>query len=278
MRTLPNKRDKYDLKELEKLKADKWQVELLSKNPEYVFWGNYEDYMSAKDSGWRSPIELETFDEVWSLDEYNELVNFYFEIYRKNHSCPHCDGSGLNPETKQLEEDWYDFEGTGRRWCNNIGEVEIEDLIKGGRLHDLTGDFWYSYDKIRNVWQKLDRDLPMSQREWVDCERPEMPTPDEVNKWSKSGGLGGHDAINRWICVKSRAKHLGIYGHCEHCEEGDIYDDEKASVGLQLWYLHPRKGASRGVYVKQIKETDIPSVIDYLKGAAQRNAERFSKL
>ena len=36
-------------------------------------------------------------------------------------------------------------------------------------------------------------------------------------------GLGGHDAINRWICVKARAKHLGIYGHCEHCEEGVVY-------------------------------------------------------
>jgi hypothetical protein len=277
MRTLPNRRDESDVKDLLKLNAEKWQIDLLSKNPEYVFWGNYEDYMSDKNAGWRSPAELETFDEIWTLDDYNELVNFYFEVFRKNHSCPHCDGGGLNPETKQLEEDWYDFDGTGRRWCNNIGEVEIEDLVKGGRLSDLM-DGWYRYEEKKDVWFSLDRSLPMAQREWVECEKPKFPTPEKVNEWSKSGGLGGHDAINRWICIKARAKHLGVYGYCEHCDDGRIYDDEKATVSLQLWYLHPRKGTSRGVYVKQIKETDIPRVIEYLKEAAKRNAERFSKI
>lgn len=278
MRTLPNRRDESEVEELLKLKAAKWQIDLLSKNPEYVFWGNYEDYMSDKNSGWRSPTELESFDDVWGLDELNELVNFYFEVTRKHHQCPHCEGEGINPETKQLSDDWYDFEGTGRRWCNNIGEVEIEALIKGGRLTDFTGDDWYSFDEKRNVWTKLDRRLPMAQREWVECEKPEFPTPEEVNKWSKSGGLGGHDAINRWICVKARAQHLGIYGSCEHCDEGYIYDEDFARVGLQLWYLHPRKGASRGVYVKNIEEKDVPRVIQYLKGVAQRNAQRFEKL
>jgi hypothetical protein len=278
MRTPPNRRDESDVKDILKLNAAKWQIDLLDKNPEYVFWGNYEDYMSDKNAGWRSPVELESFDDVWGLDNLNELVNFYFEITRKSHECPHCEGEGLNPKTKQLSDDWYDFEGTGRRWCNSIGEVEVEALMKGGRLTDFTGNDWYSFDEKRNVWQKLDRNLPMSQREWVDCEKPEFPTPEEVNKWSKSGGLGGHDAINQWICVKARAKHLGIYGSCEHCDEGRIYDEDFARVGLQLWYLLPRKGTSRGVYVKNIEEKDLPRVIEYLKEAAQRNAQRFEKL
>jgi hypothetical protein len=49
MRTPPNRRNESDVKDLLKLKAAKWQIDLLSKNPEYVFWGNYEDYMSDRD-------------------------------------------------------------------------------------------------------------------------------------------------------------------------------------------------------------------------------------
>ena len=57
-----------------------------------------------------------------------------------------------------------------------------------------------------------------------------------------------------------------------------IYDEPEAKIALQLWFLHPRKGCSRGVYVKNIEESDVPNVIEYLKEAAKRNAERFSKL
>jgi hypothetical protein len=32
------------------------------------------------------------------------------------------------------------------------------------------------------------------------------------------------------------------------------------------------------VYVKNIEEKDVPRVIEYLKEAAQRNAQRFEKL
>lgn len=275
MRRVPNKREELDIKDLLKLNAEKWQIDLLEKNPEYVWWGNYEDYMSDKNSRWGSPVELNSFSEVWNLDELNELVNFYFEVTRKNHECPHCEGNNLNPETLQLSEDWYDFEGTGRRWCDYLTDVEVEALVKGGRLSDLM-DSWYSYDEERDVWKCMDTSLPRDQREWVECKKPKMPTADEVNSWNKNGM--GHDAINRWICVEARAKHLGIYGHCDHCDEGYIYDEDKAKVGLQLWYIHPRKGASRGVYIKEIKQNEVPQVINYLKEAAKRNQERFNEL
>lgn len=277
MRTLPNRRDESDMKDLEKLKAEKWQIDLLAKNPGYVWWGNYEDYMSDKDSGWRSPTEVESPDDLWELDDYNEVVNFYFELNRKHHNCLHCDGQGINKETKQLSDDWYDFGKTGRRWRNNIGEVEVEALIKDGRLTDLMGENWYRYEEEEQQWKSLDRTLPFAQREWVNCEQPIYPTPDVVNNWNRGKGFG-HDAINQWICVEARAKHLGVYGECEHCDHGTIYDEDFATVGLQLWYLHPRKGASRGLYVKNIIEKDVPKVVEYLKGGAERNANRFSKL
>lgn len=240
-----NLEDKYDLEELKDLNAKQWQIDCLFKNPDYVWWGNYEDYM-CKDSskGWESSIELENVDELIKLDELNEIVNFYFEITRKNHECPHCKGSGLNKETYQLNEDWYDFDRTGKRWCDKITQNEVDALWDANRLH--------SYFK-------------------------EKPTAEQVNEWQKKDH--GHDTINRWICVEARAKKLGVYGHCEHCNgKGVIYDSEEATLSLQMWLLHPRKGASRGVYLKEIKENEVEKVINYLKEARERNYDRFSKL
>lgn len=273
MRTYPNRRDKYDMENLEKLNVKPWQLELLKKNPDYTCWGNYEDYMSGKDRGWSSAVEYESFSERFGLDELNELVNFYFEVYRNNHECPHCEGSALNPATHQISEDWYDFKGTGRRWDDDITDDEVFALIQRNRLSDLTTYNGY-YDEDLGKWLG-----------WVNRERVEVPPPtpeqipsaEEVNRWSRGRGIG-HDAINRWICIQQRAKRLGVYGSCEHCIDGRIYDEPEARVALQLWYLHPRKGASRGVYIKNIEENEVPDVITYLKEAAERNANRFSKL
>lgn len=257
---------KYDEDDAKVLNAEQWQLDLLKLNPSYVWWGNYEDYMS-NEKGWRARYFAESFDELWDLDNLNEVVNFYFEVTRENHECPHCEGEGVNPETRQLIEDWYDFEETGRRWCSKLTEVEVEALFKAGRLSDLS-DGWYKYDKEKDSWMKMED-------EWVSCDKPKMPSPEEVNAWNEGRGLG-HDAINRSICVRARAKHLGVYGNCHHCEGlGYIYDSDKAKVSLQLWMLHPRKGCSKGVYIKEIKQTDLPKVFEYLREADQRNQNRF---
>ena len=75
MRTYPT--DDYDKEHLEDLNAEQWMVDCLKMNPDYPFWGNHEDYMMGG-SGWDKPVELESFDELWTLDELNEVVNFYF--------------------------------------------------------------------------------------------------------------------------------------------------------------------------------------------------------
>lgn len=258
-------------KEIEILRADDWQLNLLRLNPEYVWWGNYEDYMSDKDSGWRSPLELSAWSEHWELDELNELVNFYFTVSRKNHECPKCEGTNLNPETKQISDDWYDFAGTGRRWSNNISAVEVEALIRAGRLSDLM-PYWTRFDEETNQWMHLkDRE-----KGWEAIEPPEFPTPEKVNQWSRRGI--GHDSINHWIATRARAEFLGVYGHCDNCEKGYIYDEPKAHVSLQLWYLLPRKGASRGVYIKNIEQSELPEVFAYLNQAKERNNQRFAKI
>jgi len=269
MRKYPE--DEDDFRELKQLNADDWQVELLKYNPEYVWWGCFEDYMCKKD-GWDGRVITPSWkDHQWELDEYNELVNFYFEVNRKSHECLECNGQNLNKETLQISADWYDFDGTGKRWCDKLTEIEIKELVKHGRLSDLM-DHWYRFDDDTNKWMVLiDRS-----KDWEECDEPKMPTPEYVNQWAKKGM--GHDAINRWICIEVRAKHLGVYGTCSHCESGYIYDEPKGNVRLQLWYLHPRKGCSRGVYIEHVDQDDISSIMDYLKEAKNRNNNRFSKI
>lgn len=288
MRQYPNIEDKYDAKEVAVLKAEDWQLEILKKNPKYVHWGNHEDYMCSDDKGWASRAFIETPKELWGLDELNELVNFYFLIERKNHQCPVCEGNNLNKATLQISEDWYDFNKTGRRWCDNISSVEVEALVRSGRISDLliptptkedasitSKNYWF--DKEKNIWEgwaNFNGDKKI-----VEVVEPKYPSAETVNRWESGKGMG-HDAINRWICVEARAKHQGVYGKCGHleCEEGYVYDEDKAVLKLQLWYIHPRKGCSRGVLVEKIEQDELPEVIEYLKTAASRNQDRFSKL
>lgn len=255
MRTYPE--DKSDQKDLEKLNASRWMVDCLKMNPNYVYWGPYEDYMCGDGKGWDSRVISEDWEDFgpWSLDELNEVVNFYFEVSRASEQCASCDGSRLNEETKQIHDDWYSFDkedwipcGENRRynnsaWHNHLTQLEVDALWDEKRLHSFK----------------------------------EKPTPGQVNEWNKTGM--GHDAINQWICVKARAKDQGVYGLCEKCGgEGSIYTEPSAKLGLILWFIHPRKGCSRGVHIKEIKRETLPAVIEYLREAAKRNQNRFSKI
>lgn len=238
--------NKYDWEEIERLglNKDDWKINALKINPDYCSWGNYEDYMNKKEKSWEDPVELENVNQLWELDELNELVNFYFEIYKKSEDCKECEGTGYNKETLQISKDWYDFDNKGTRWCDKITQDEVEALWNEGRL-------------------KFDF--------------KEIPTAEEINKREKSGFM--HDAINRIICIEQRAKRLNVYGLCPKCNgQGYFYTDDKVHLGLQMWFIHPRKGASRGVYLKNIEKEELSKVIKYLNEAKERNNNRFSKL
>lgn len=235
MRSTPQ--DKYDKEELKDLNAQSWMVKTLKLNPEYVYWGNYEDYMISKGQ-WDSPVELSTVSDLWELNELNELVNFYFNITRKSKNCESCDRSGYNKETKQISDDYYDFNNTGRRWVNKLTEDEIVALAKYRHL-----------------------------------------TIEEARKRASNNGLSGCDALDRHMLIEVRAKRLGVYGLCEKCNgKGYIYTEPVAKLQLQMWFIHPRKGASRGVLLTNIEENELSKVKDYLREARQRNHDRFSKI
>lgn len=173
IRNPPVKGDVYDEKMLAEIKPEPWMLDLLELNPKYTLWGPHEDYMIGARpdpsgfTSWRDPILVHGwshFREKWCLDEYNECVNFYFEISRDECPCPDCSPSYLPG--------------------------------------------------------------------------------------------------------------------CETCDgDGTVYrDDSPAYVNLVLWWLHPRKGASRGIEIKPITQANLPSVFGFLKRAAERNASRFEKV
>lgn len=245
---------KEDKEESKKLKAEPWMLKLLKLNPEYVYWGNGEDYMWTKEGSWNSSVSVKSVKELWNLDELNECVNFYFSVNRESKDCEACHGQGLNPETFQLSEDFYDFDHTGKKWCDKITQNEVVALQKAGRLTILVNGKWVKKENL---------------------------TAEEVNAANKTGGDPEfkHDGINRWILIETRAKRLGIFGHCKECEGlGYIYTKPTATVSLQLWMIHPRKGASRGLLVEEVKEDEIPIVMKWLKEAEKRNSNRFKKI
>jgi len=248
MRSFPS--DKYDHKELARLNAEPWMVDLLKRNPEYVYWGPHEDYMTGKGQ-WTEAVFKDSWAEFdWQLDELNECVNFYFSVVRESTPCLACDESGYNPATHAISEDFYAFDKPrGEGWADKITEDEVAALAAANRLHHFKR------------------------------EDGRLPTAAEVNAAQAGAGFNSHDAINRHILIEARAKRLGVYGKCQDCEgHGYVYTEPAAHVSLTLWMLHPRKGCSRGVEIKRVEEADLLAVYKWLRTAAARNADRFAHI
>jgi hypothetical protein len=182
-------------------------------------------------------------DFKWSKEQvWKGFINPYH-----SQKCKACDQTGLNPETKKIQDEWHAFDNAVYRenpyrgnaryninaHSNNITESEIEALVRAGRLSDLL-DAWYHFNDEKNVWEKCDTSVPYKDRTWVECEQPTFPTPEEVNKWNITGM--GHDAINCSICVEVRAKELGVYGECECCNgDGEIWFSDEIKELAENW-------------------------------------------
>lgn len=252
-----------DVSESVKQHIRPWMLRAIQMNPGYCSWGPYEDYMYGDDKGWAGRQIIESWDDFgpWALDDLNECVNFYFYAQRDSEQCVACDGSGLNPATKRIADSFYRHSCPAGMdvWNDTITQDEVQALVDSGRLMDFTHDFTPGEGWKRN-------------------EARPVPTAAQVNSWQRGTGLG-HDAINRWILVETRAKRLGAWGKCAKCDgEGSIFTTEEARLGLVLWMIHPRKGASRGVDVKNIAHHQTDAVFAWLRQAAERNAARFAKV
>lgn len=315
MRHLPE--DEYDQKEASKLGSPDWMLEVLKANPDYCSWGPHEDYMWKEGDGRDSRILKESWQDFgpWELDDMNEVVNFYFQIGRDSKECPTCAGRFYHPDSQWVSESFYSHSSPFKRqterdiqgkaimarfgspettpvhgyggfpseecfskygpefqsfceemrnhhcWNDRITQDEVDVLIEGGRLHDLTSE-----------WTKGEGWKPKSSAAVI--------TPEMVNAQQGPGsGLLSHDAINRGVLIETRLKRFGMPLYCPECAgDGSVYTADHPNLSLVLWVLHPRKGCSRGVEVKNIQQEELPLVREWLNEAAKRNADRFSKL
>lgn len=236
-----NPTDEYDTKEAARLRAEPWMLELLSINPGYASWGPHEDYMCDKNGGWRAPIFLATWADRPGLDDYNEVISFYFSVERDSIECDACK-TGYNPATEALHNGFYEhLSSRAECWRYSITQDECDALIASKRV-------------------------------------PAGSTAETVNARERIGrGFGTHDGINAHILIRTRAQRLGVYGTCPKCDGYmSVFTSETARVSLTLWILHPRKGASRGLEIATVRREELPEVFAYLRGAAARNADRFA--
>lgn len=164
----------------------------------------------------------------------NQIWKGFINPYRSI-ECKSCERTGLNPATKKIDDEWYNFENpswvnlpNGKRfnnnaWSNHLTEIEVKALVEGNRLHDFT-----------HTW------IPGTG--WVKNDPVTIPTPEQVNEWNQKGF--GHDAINKWICVEARAKHLGVYGKCKYCKgEGELWQSKEVKKLHDKWKeFEPPKG------------------------------------
>lgn len=245
---------KYDDdEEITTLKAEKWQLDLLKMNPEYTSWGPHEDYMLVEGENWNSKVIKESWEDFrdWKLNDYNECVNFYFELARKAADCD-C-GDGYAPEARMVVDSYYSHRSpTGIGWKDKITQDEYEALVQAGRINYKV----------------------------IDLEEKELLTREEVNEQNSPGARGmGHDGINQHILIEARLKRMGLPLVCPICN-GKAYNyvEDFATVNLIIWMIHPRKGASRGIEIKNIKQNNLEEVFSYLREAAERNMNRFSKI
>lgn len=231
----------HDEDDAKDLNAEQWQLDLLKLNPGYVSWGPHEDYMWKKGEGWDCPILLDSWTKIWQLDYLNECVNFYFSVERESKECPTCGGNGYHKDAQQVVNTFYShMNSLGEHWNDKITDDELQALKEASRVN-------------------------------------KDATLEQINAENRPRGGMGHDAINRGILTRARLGRLGLPVLCEQCAgSGYVYTAPNAEAVLTLWMLHPRKGCSRGIEVRPIKQDELPSIYEWLRSAAARNAERFS--
>jgi len=231
--------------ELKEKLVEPWQEDLLKINPDYVFWGIHEDYMSGG-KGWNSPLEADSWsDMTLDLDELNEVVNFYFELHRESKDCPDCN-NGWSDRAWELNQSFYDR--SDMAWTNNLCQEAVNIL-----------------------WNRKNSSV---RRQFPD----EIPTADEVNQWNKDSDrlFGG---IDKYEAVTAQCEVEGVDTTCQSCNGRAFhYVGDKCEVSLTLWILHPRKGCSRGFEIRNIEQKDLPEIYKFLNEAAERNANRFSRI
>jgi len=189
--------------------------------------------------------------------------------------CKYCDGSGLNVETKKLSDDWYTHLRTDDQegWCYHLEKEDIQTLINNNRLWDFTRI------PINDEQRKIVEDkVQKGENNWLPFDNGYVPTPEEVNEWARKGM--GHDSINQWICVKGKAKRLGIWGLCPMCDgKGNYFCEDKYEKLHEEWKpIEPPQGDGYQLWETTSEGSPLSPVFKTLEELcewAENNATTF---
>jgi hypothetical protein len=287
----------YDEDEAARLNAETWMLDLLKLNPSYLGWGPHEDYMWKDDESWGSRQIFATWSDFgpWKLDDLNECVNFYFSVNRASEDCSTCGGSGTHPDAQWIADSFYSHSSPFKLQTRREIEAAAVMARFGAdpkRLHEFgsypSPETLAKYGPAFAAFCEEMRVMGFWRTSITDDEAAALieagranpgETAGDINARELLGGIGSHDGINRWILVKRRCERLGIPHFCPACEgHGYVHTEPTAHVTLTLWWLHPRKGCSRGLEVTRLRQDELPAVFEFLRGAAERNTERFSRI
>jgi hypothetical protein len=270
------------------MKPEEWMLDLLDLNPSYVHWGPYEDYMWVEEGkGWSSRWIQDTWTgPPLGLDDWNEVVHFYFEINRDSEKCDNCGGVGAHPDAQWISQSFYNSSSPFSN--GSSGYDFFPDYLKKFFPEDpadnIHSDKLFPPDEVLDKYHPGFREFCEKLRDgkgyWKDdLDEDDLKALEEAGRPYDPSDPIGMDAISQYVVVKAKCEKWGIPYDCPDCDaQGYIYEDESAYVGLVLWVLHPRKGASRGMHIKRIEQEQLPEIFDFLRAAGKRNAQRFDKV
>lgn len=174
--------------------------------------------------------------------------------------CKACDGSGQSPAVQKLSDDWYThLRADGQEgWCYHLEQEDVQALVDAGRLWDFTRI------PINDEQKEIVKNkIANGENSWLPFDNGYIPTAKEVNNWAKNGM--GHDSINRWVCVKAKAKRLGITDFdCKYCHgEGVLWPDDKyAKLSEEFEYIEPPAGDGYQLWSTTTEGTPMSPVME----------------
>lgn len=180
-----------------------------------------------------------SLDFKWPL---NEVWKGYINPIQPK-TCLDCTGNGRSPQVQFLYDKWYGFhryewvwcDGTQTHrwnkaaWCHNVDEQDIQVLLGYDRLWDFTR-------VPRNAEQQavVEKKVAEGGNSWLPYNNGYIPTPEEVNEWSRNSL--GHDGINASLVVCAKAKKLNYPLDCEKCAgEGILWKSSEQKAEHEAW-------------------------------------------
>lgn len=184
----------------------------------------------------------------WPLQKvWRGYVNPYLDMCN---DCAACEGSGYSPDAKALKDKWYgyvDFQpsetgSTEFTWQTPEVKALAERNIRQNPEYYGHGDVAVKReakrlaDHFNRRWShhldQDDVDALFAKKRIHGCKQ--SPKASELNAAYLQGF--GHDAINAWICIRSKCKRMGLTVPCAACNgTGSQWESQHAKFLAENW-------------------------------------------